>query len=492
MPIEQIVQHFLGDLFPGMQVLEAEPFQITRNADLERNEEEAEDLLDLIEEELRHRRFAPTVRLEVAQSMSQTLLQWLQSSLGSDDVDTYAVPGPLKLADLMEFSSVSIPEINYPPAIVVNHPRLRELDDEDREKDIFQVIREGEFLVHHPFQSFKTSVLRFLETAADDPRTLAIKQTLYRTAKNSPIIQALVRAANNGKQVAVLVEIKARFDEANNIEWVKVLENAGVHVTYGLVGLKTHSKTILVVREDVDGLRSYCHIGTGNYHTGTARLYTDLGLFTCDPQIGQDLVHLFNFLTGHSRFSDYKRLLVAPVNMRARFLAMIDREIRTHTKRRPGRIIAKMNSLEDAAIIQELYRASQAGVEIDLIVRGFCCLRPGIKGVSENIRVTSVIGRFLEHSRVFYFYNGGKEEYYIGSADWMYRNLDGRVEAIVPVLKAKLQRQLKSILEAYLLDQRQTWDLLPDGSYVQRTAGRDMPGVQAELMGPVSAKAGKR
>lgn len=482
--IEEIVQNHLEDLFPGTRVLEARAFRITRNADLERNEEEAEDLLDLIEEELRHRRFAPTVRLEVAEDMSAPVLRWLQSALGLGDEDVYPVPGPLKLSDLMEFASADLPEGKYPSAVVTNHPRLRELDDEDSEKDIFQIIREGDFLVHHPYQSFQTSVLRFLEQAADDPRVLAIKQSLYRTAKNSPIIKALVRAANNGKQVAVLVEIKARFDEANNIEWVKVLENAGVHVAYGLVGLKTHCKALLVVREDDDGLRSYCHLGTGNYHTGTARLYTDMGLFTCDPRIGHEAVHLFNYLTGHSRFRDYKRLLVAPVNMRKRFLEMIDREIRLQNRRRRGRIIAKMNSLEDSAIIQELYRASQAGVKIDLIVRGFCCLRPGIPGLSDNIRVTSVIGRYLEHSRIFYFRNAGKEEYYIGSADWMYRNLDWRVEAIVPVAQPDLQRQLRDVLEAYLKDQRQTWDLLPDGSYVQRESGKDDLGVQVALMGP--------
>ena len=491
-PIEQIIQNHLEDLFPGMIVNEAHPFRITRNAELERNEEEADDLLDLIAEELRHRRFAPTVRLEVAQQMSPTLLGWLQSALSLEDEDIYPVPGPLKLSDLMELTSVSLPEQKYAPAVIVTHPRLRELDNEDTEKDIFQIIREGDFLVHHPYQSFQTSVLKFLEAAADDPKTLAIKQTLYRTAKNSPIVQALVRASNNGKQVAVLVEIKARFDEANNIEWVKVLENAGVHVTYGLVGLKTHSKIILVVREDDDGLRSYCHIGTGNYHTDTARLYTDLGLFTCNPEIGQDVVHLFNYLTGHSRFKDYKRLLVAPVNMRERFIEMIDREIATHSTRKQGHIIAKMNSLEDTSIIKRLYRASQAGVRIDLIVRGFCCLRPGVPGLSENIHITSIIGRFLEHARIFYFRNGGKEEYYIGSADWMHRNLDYRVEAVTPVLRGDLQRQLRQILDSNLRDQRQTWDLQPDGSYVQRTCAADDPGVQAALMAPPTAVVKKR
>jgi polyphosphate kinase len=467
-PVEQVIANNLNDLFPGTEVLEVQPFRITRNADLERNEEEAEDLLDLIEEELRHRRFAPVVRLEVAEGTSPPLCQWLQHSLEAEDSDVYTVSGPLRLGDLMQLAKIDMPSLLYPPLVSAPHPRLRNLEDPDTDKDVFAVIREGDFLVHHPYHSFTTSVLQVLERAADDPQVLGIKQTLYRTATNSPIIRALVRAANNGKQVAVLVEIKARFDEANNIEWVKMLESAGVHVSYGLVGLKTHSKTLLVVREEADGIRCYYHIGTGNYHTETAKLYTDLGLFSCDEELGAEVIHLFNFLTGHSRFRDYRRLLVAPVNMRERLLAMIEREVEQHRPEEPGHIIAKMNSLEDRQIIDALYRASQAGVQLDLIVRGFCCLRPGVPGVSENIRVTSTIGRLLEHSRIFYFRNGGKDEYYIGSADWMYRNLDWRVEAITPVTAPELKLQLRDILDALLRDRRQTWDLNSDGTYTQR------------------------
>jgi polyphosphate kinase len=482
-PLEQVVAQNLEQLFPGTEILEACPFRITRNADLERNEEEAEDLLELIAEEIRGRRVAPVVRVEVARAMSETLREWLCESLELSEEDVYEIPGLLNVGDLKTVADLEIPHLQYSPQIAVTHPRLKALDEPDSEKTFFQIIREGDILVHHPYHSFATSVLRYLETAAEDPKVLAIKQTLYRTAKNSPIIKALVRAAENGKQVVVLVEIKARFDEANNIEWVRILENAGAHVAYGLVGLKTHNKTILVVRQEEDGLRSYCHIGTGNYHTGTARLYTDLGLFTCDPATCAELVHLFNFLTGHSRYRAYRRLLVAPFNMRSRFLEMIDREIEKHTSEEPGRIIAKMNQVEDREIMLRLYQASKAGVQIDLIIRGFCCLRPGLPGVSENIRVTSAIGRLLEHTRIFYFRNGGEEEYYIGSADWMYRNLDRRVEAITPVSSPTLQAELRDLLDAHLRDRRQTWDLQPDGTYIQRQPeDPEDAGVQAKLM----------
>lgn len=467
-PIEQVIANNLDSLFPNSKLLEVCYFRVTRNADIKRNEEEAEDLIALIEEELETRKTADVVRLEISESMSASMLQWLRAELEVDDEDIYRVPGPLRLSDLLAFGPVPIPELNYTPAPSITHPRLRCLDENNADKDIFEIIREGDLLVHHPYQSFRTSVLRFLETAANDPKVLAIKQTLYRTGEQSPIIEALIRAANNGKQVAALVEIKARFDEANNIEWVKVLEQEGVHVTYGLVGLKTHSKTLLVVRDDPDGLRCYFHIGTGNYHPGTARLYTDLGLLSCDPRLAEDLVHLFNHLTGGSAFKDYRQLLIAPINMRERFLAMIAREIEEHKPDSPGHIIAKMNALEDREIIEALYQASQAGVRIDLIVRGFCCLRPGVPGMSENIRVTSCIGRLLEHSRIFYFRNGGEEEFYIGSGDWMYRNLDTRVEAAAPILDPALRAELRAILDLYLADQRQTWELQPDGSYVQR------------------------
>jgi polyphosphate kinase len=483
-PLEEVVAHNLEDLFPGTEILEVQPFRITRNADLERNEEEAEDLIDLLEEELRHRRFAPIVRLELAEAMSEPLRSWLQSSLEVGDEDIYPVPGPLGLGELRELGSLDVPELLYEPHVSVTHRRLRQLDEGDKETDFFSIIREGDLLVHHPYQSFATSVLRFLEAAAEDPDVLGIKATLYRTAKQSPIIRALLRAANNGKQVAVLVEIKARFDEANNIEWVKVLEDAGVHVSYGFAGLKTHTKVLLVLRRDPDGLRSYFHIGTGNYHTGTAKLYTDLGLFSCDHELGSDLTHLFNYLTGHSRFAEYRRLLVAPINMRERFLERIAREIDLHRPETPGRIIAKMNQLEDRQIIEELQRASQAGVQIDLIIRGFCCLRPGVPELSDNIRVMSAVGRFLEHSRIFYFRNGGDEEIYLGSGDWMYRNLDRRIESATPVTDPALKHELREILDAHLRDQRQTWDLNPDGSYTQRQPpdAESELGVQALLM----------
>jgi polyphosphate kinase len=468
-PLEDVVADNLVELFPGTEILEVQSFRITRNADVDRNEEEAEDLLDMIEEELRHRRFNDIVRVEISESMSESLRSWLKTSLGVGDEDLYAVKGPLALRDLLDLDGeVDLPGIRFEPHTGVTHPRLRPLDEDDCDQTIFDVIRAGDFLVHHPYQSFSSSVLRFLESAASDPKVLAIKGTLYRTAKNSPIIKALVKAAENGKQVVVMVEIRARFDEANNIEWVHVWENVGAHVAYGVVGLKTHTKTFAVLRQDEDGLRQYCHIGTGNYHTGTAKLYTDVGLFTCDPGFGNDLVHLFNFITGHSRFRNYQHLLIGPLNMRRRFVEMIRREATKHTPERPGRIIAKMNQLEDKDIMMELYRASQAGVQIDLIIRGFCCLRAGVPGLSDNIRVMSTIGRFLEHSRIFYFHNGGDDEIYIGSADWMYRNLDRRVEAAAPVRHPALKQSLKDILDAHLKDQRQTWDLHADGKYVQR------------------------
>jgi polyphosphate kinase len=491
-PVEEVIAHNIDQLFPSMKVLEVQPLRVTRNADIERDEEEADDLLDMIEEELRHRRFAAVVRLEVAEEMSDELRLLLAEGLEVAEEDIYPVPGPLRLADLMELKPEDLEEHRFRPAVGTTHPVLKKLEDPERdnESDIFQILKENDVLVHHPYHSFSTSVLRFLETAANDPKVLAIKQTLYRTAKNSPIIAALIKAASNGKQVAVLVEIKARFDEANNIEWVRVLENAGVHVSYGLVGLKTHTKTLLVVREESEGLRCYCHIGTGNYHTGTARLYTDFGLLTSNEEISKDIVHLFNYLTGRSHFQDYNKLLVAPTNMRRRFLEMISRETAHKTSGRPARIIAKMNQLEDRYIIDALYEASCAGVPVDLIIRGFCCLKPGVKGLSGNIRVLSTIGRFLEHSRIFYFHNDGQEEYYIGSADWMYRNLDTRVECATVVEHPRLQAQLKSVLEAHLNDYRQTWELLSDGTYRQRKprCPEEATGVQARLLQEIAKK----
>ncbi|MCE5230459.1 polyphosphate kinase 1 [bacterium] len=470
---EEIIAQFIGRLFVGMEIIETQPFRVTRNADLERNEEEADDLLDVIEEELRNRRFAPIVRLETTNTISDELLGWLVRELEIDpERDVYRTPAPLGLSALHALAQEPLHDGFFPPHAPVTHPRLRQLELNPQEKNIFDIIRQGDILLHHPYDAFSTSVLALIQAAANDPQVLAIKQTLYRTAQNSPIVMALLQACENGKEVNVQVEIKARFDEANNIEWVRTLERAGAHVTYGFIGLKTHSKTILIVRDEPDGIRRYAHIGTGNYHTGTARLYTDLGLLTCQPDLCQDVADLFNYLTGHSSFKNYKKLLVAPVNMRERFLGMIRREIAMHSAEHPGHIQAKMNQLEDPQIIEALYEASKAGVKIDLIVRGFCCLKPGAPGLSENIRIMSVIGRFLEHSRIYIFHNGGNPEYYIGSADWMSRNLDWRVEAIAPIENPALRKYMQMIYDTTWNDQAQAWDLLPDGRYVRRRPRR--------------------
>jgi polyphosphate kinase len=381
--------------------------------------------------------------------------------------DVYELDGELDYDDLRPVAELNVPALRFDPWTPVVPPALA-----DEDGDIFKVIREGDVMVSMPYESFNASVERFVRAAAADPKVLAIKMTLYRTGQDSPFIQTLIRAAGARKQVVVLVELKARFDEERNIQIANELEKAGVHVVYGLVGLKTHTKTTLVVRQDPDGIRCYAHIGTGNYHAGTARSYTDLGILTADPALTQDLVELFHYLTGRSLKRDYQKLLVAPVNMMSRFLEMIERETAHARAGRPARIVAKMNSLEERTICHALYRASQAGVPIDLIVRGFCTLRPGVPGLSENIRVVSVIGRFLEHSRVFYFRNAAKDEidgeFYIGSADWMYRNLMARVEAVVPVTRKPLRERLWDILRIMLNDRRQAWDMHADGTYVQR------------------------
>lgn len=483
-PLEDLIAAHIDQLFPGMEILEVQPFRVTRNADVERNEEEAEDLLGVIEEELRNRKFAPIVRLETSSLISSDLLGWLVRQLDVDpSTDVYQTDIPLGLCDLMELTGlIDLSAHKNESWSPVTPPLLKSLESEDDQKDIFELLRQRDILVHHPYQSFGTSVLGIIQAASVDPQVLAIKQTLYRTAPNSPIVAALLKATENGKEVNVTVEIKARFDEARNIEWVKKLEKAGAHVTYGFVGLKTHCKTLLIVREEKQGIRRYVHIGTGNYHTGTARLYTDVGLMTSDSALCQDVADLFNYLTGHSTFTRYKKLLVAPVNMRQRFLSMIAREAEKHTPEKPGHIIAKMNQLEDTEIIDALYRASQAGVKIELIVRGFICLRPGVPGLSENITVYSIIGRFLEHSRIFYFSNGGEPEYYIGSADWMSRNLSWRVEAITPIESTELQRELDFILKTSIADRRQAWELHSDGTYTRRKPRRGR-GSQKIFMG---------
>ena len=467
-PLEQVMIHNLDTLFTGMDILAAYPFRITRNADIARNEEEADDLLDMISEELRELRFAAVVRLEIDAAMPPAMSAILQHELNLEQNDIYPVNGLLRLADLFPLAEANLPHLKFEPWTPITHPRLVGLDRQSRSGDLFSIIRQGDLLVHHPYQSFTASTQLFIETAARDPQVVAIKQTLYRTSADSPVVNALIHAAEMGKQVAVLVEVKARFDEAQNIEWARALENAGCHVAYGLVGLKTHSKVSLVIRDEEDGLRAYFHIGTGNYNPKTASLYTDLGLFSCNQDIGADIMDVFNFLTGYSRQTQYRKLLIAPVNMRQRFAELIDVEISHALNGRSARIIAKMNGLEDQVMIRKLYEASQAGVSIDLLVRGNCRLRPGLPGVSENIRVISIIGRFLEHSRVWYFANDGDPKYFIGSADWMRRNLTNRVEAVVPIEDPRLQEQLAHLLEVALEDHRQSWEMLPDGRYQQR------------------------
>ncbi|MGH7693988.1 MAG: polyphosphate kinase 1, partial [Gemmatimonadaceae bacterium] len=477
-PMEDLIGAHLGELFQGMQILGCHAFRITRYSDLDvPAPDEPDDLLAMIEEQLFQRRFGEVVRLEVQEGMPAHLRSLLMDEL-RDAADPDIVPlgardvhdgGPLlELGDLMSLASLDISDLHDLPFSPIVPLELR-----DPEKSIFDCIRERDILVHHPYESFGTSVERFLETAAQDDQVMAIKLTLYRTSGDTAIVRALTEAAQRGKQVAVLVELQARFDEVNNITWARTLENFGVHVAYGLPGLKTHAKVALVVRREADGIRRYVHIGTGNYNSKTARTYTDFGLFTCKPDIGTDVSELFNLLTGFSRQKTYRRLLIAPANMRERFLSLIRREAEHARAGEPARIVAKMNALVDAEIIAELYAASRAGVEIDLIVRGICCLRPGVEDVSERVRIISIVGRFLEHSRLFYFANGGKGEYYIGSADWMPRNMDRRVEAVVPVEDPGQHERLRTLLETCLTDNRQAWDLDADGRYKQRTPGVD-------------------
>lgn len=477
-PLEQAIAHNLESLFPGMTIQEYHLFRITRNNDLTLEGDEADDLLLAIEQELRKRRVGGTpVRLEIQAQTPEIIRSRLLEDLDLGESDVYEVEGLLGLGDLMYFIALPLPELKDPPWQSVVPPRLQRIRDPilnpsvrelEEGKDFFAIIRERDLLVHHPYQSFSASVLRFITHAAHDPHVLAIKMTLYRTSGDSPIVNALMTAAENGKQVSVLVELKARFDEENNIYWARRLESVGVHVVYGLAGLKTHSKIVLVVRREQEQIRRYVHIGTGNYNPKTAHIYTDLGLFSCRQELGTDVTDVFNFLTGYSRQKSYRQLLVAPVNMRDRFVAFIRREIENVQNGLNGRIVAKMNALVDPKIIETLYEASRAGVQIDLIVRGVCCLRPGLKDISDNIRIISIVGRFLEHSRIYYFYNNAQEEIYIGSADLMPRNLDRRVEVITPVQDPDIAKDLQEILGIMLADNRQAWELQPDGSYIQR------------------------
>jgi polyphosphate kinase len=466
-PLEQVVASQLDKLFPGMNVVEAHPFRVTRDADIELAEDEADDLLVAVEQELRRRRFGVVVRLEVAASMPDHVVRLLQRELEVEDDALVTVEGPLGLHDLMGLvSALDRPELADQPWVGTTQPRL--LGTEDESVNLFATLREGDLLVHHPYDAFSTSAQRFIEQAADDPQVLAIKQTLYRTDGDSPIVTALIHAAETGKQVAVLVEVKARFDEASNIGWARALERAGCHVAYGLVGLKTHSKTALVVRREHGGIRRYVHIGTGNYNAKTAKLYTDIGLLSCDEDLGADLTDLFNSLTGYARVSRYRKILVAPNSLREQIIKLIERTAERHSARRPGRITLQMNALVDAACIRALYAASQAGVEVDLIVRGICRLRPGVPGVSDNIRVRSIVGRFLEHSRIWTFANARRREYFIGSADLMPRNLDLRVEVVTPVTDPDLTGRLQEILDVMLADNVQAWELSEDGSWQRR------------------------
>jgi polyphosphate kinase len=466
--VEEVVRDNVHALFPGLEVLQVHAFRVTRNADVEREEEEAEDLIEMISEELRERRLAPVVRLEVERAMPAHLRGILLEELELRSEELIEVEGELALDSCHELADLDLPEHRFEPWEPVVPARLAEGTGEEAGERIFDVLRKGDVLVHHPYESFAESVQRLVSEAAHDPAVLAIKQTLYRTSENSAIVDALLRAAARGKQVAVMVEVKARFDEQNNIEWARILETAGVHVTYGVLGLKTHAKAMLVIREEEGHPRTYCHVGTGNYHSGNARVYTDLGLLTADPEIGADLVALFHAVTGLAPAQTYDHLVVAPSAMRRTFRRLIQTEIDHARAGREGRIVAKMNALDDERAIAHLYEASKAGVQIELVVRGHCSLRPGLPGFSENIRVRSIVGRFLEHDRIFLFHNAGDPDIYIGSADWRRRNLDSRVEALVPVLAPEPRARIKRILDLALADNRLAWELQPSGEYVRR------------------------
>ncbi|WP_084735209.1 RNA degradosome polyphosphate kinase [Actinophytocola xinjiangensis] len=479
LPLEELIAAHLGDLFTGMQVTEVHAFRVTRNADLEVEEDQDEDLLKALERELAQRRFGPPVRLEVADDMSEHMLELLLRELEVDPHDVVVVPGLLDLVCLWQLYGVDRVELKDPPFVPATHPAFGERESP---KSVFAALRdEGDVLVHHPYDSFSTSVQRFIEQAANDPKVLAIKQTLYRTSGDSPIVDALIDAAEAGKQVVALVEIKARFDEQANIKWARKLEKAGVHVVYGMVGLKTHCKTALVVRQEGSVIRRYCHIGTGNYNPKTARLYEDIGLLTAEPSIGADLTDLFNVLTGYARQDEYRSLLVAPYGIRRGIVELIHREIEHLRAGRPAGVRIKINSLVDEQVVDALYRASQAGVEVDIVVRGICALKPGIAGLSENIRVRSILGRFLEHSRVFHFV--GSDEHWIGSADLMHRNLDRRVEVQVRITDPRLTAQLDAMFTSALDPSTRCWVLEHDGDWTASPAdGSSVRDHQAQLL----------
>ncbi|MCY3768220.1 MAG: polyphosphate kinase 1 [Gammaproteobacteria bacterium] len=464
--LEDVMANNLDLLFPDVKIIAHDFFFVVRNAAAEREESGANDLMEMIELELRDRRIAPTVRLVVNTGMDEFRENLLAAELGLDPgQDVFERDGLMMQKELMQLALLPIPELQPPPHFPVNHHRLQE-----RQRNIFHILREAEsILLQHPYESFTTSVVRFIEEAARDPKVRAIKMSLYRTNRETRIVDLLIEAAQNGKQVTVVVELKAKFDEAANIEWAERMEQAGMHVTYGVIGLKTHCKVIMVVRQDYSGIRRYVHIGTGNYHGGTARQYTDLGLITCDEEIGHDVTELFNYLTtGYTPKRNYKKILPAPKHLKRRLLENIKREIGMHSDQTPGLIQVKVNALEDRDLVKALYQASQAGVTVDLIVRDTCRLRPGLAGVSENITVLSIVGHFLEHSRIFYFRNGGNEDYLIGSADLMQRNLESRVEVVTPVTSRHLQEEIRLVLNTLLDDSTNAWEMQSDGSYVKR------------------------
>ncbi len=463
--LEDLITHNLDLLFPGMEIVAHEMFRITRNASVEKDEDSADDLLSMIESEVKERHFAPIVRLEVSRGCDPLHYGMLAAELGLDQEQDVFELDNMAMSDLFQIASIDLPMLHDPEAHPVDHPLLAQ-----NKQNIFHITRNnGPLLLHHPYQSFANSVERFVREASTDPKVLGIKMTLYRTAPDGKLIRHLIRAVQNGKQVAVLVEIKARFDEAANIRWARELEKQGIHVIYGVVGLKTHCKTILVVRQDYKGLARYCHVGTGNYHSGTARLYTDYGILTCDEHIGQDLTELFNLLTGYGpKERLYRKILTSPKMMKKSLIEKIDREITHQQRTGNGLIQFKMNALEDANIVHALYRAAQARVKIDLIIRDTCRLRPGLEGLTETVNVISIVGRFLEHGRVYYFNNNGEEEYFIGSADSMKRNLESRVEVLAPVEEPALREELRMSLDAQLGDKRGAWEMQPDGSYIQR------------------------
>lgn len=472
--IEQVIAANLQMLFPGFEIWEAYPFRVLRDADIELQEDEADDLLQYIEQEVKERRFGAVVDLAVNPSMPERIRQLLLHNLELEPTDLTVIDGVLGIGDVMELHELERPDLKdtpFTPAV----PSILQRPVPGGEGNVFEAVRRQDILLHHPYESF-SSVVEFLRAAAEDPQVLAIKQTLYRVGRKAPVVDALMQAVENGKQVAVLVELKARFDEENNIGWAKELERAGIHVVYGLSGLKTHSKVAMVVRREDDGLRRYLHLGTGNYNASTARIYEDLAMFTCDEELGMDATDLFNFLTGYSRQNTYRKLLVAPVSLRQRLIEYIQREIAFHEEAGDGRLIFKMNALVDPEIMRWLYRASQAGVEIDLIVRGVCSLRPGVPGISETIRVRSLIGRFLEHSRIYCFGNQGREEIFLGSADIMQRNLNTRVETLFPVKSERMREALlKQKLLTILRDTANAHMLQPDGTYIRVTPPKGEP-----------------